>query len=620
MRAVLYGYAGKILRINLTTGAITTEPLDPEMARDYIGGRGFVAKLVYDEIPRGADPLGEENKMIIAPGPLSGVFMPAAGKVQFGCKSPATGIHGDANMGGHFAPEIRYAGYDVIIIEGRAEKPSYICIDDDNVQIRDAAKYWGRGSLEAEAMLKQDLGDDFQIATIGPAGENLVKFACISHDFGRQAGRTGVGAVLGSKRIKAIAVRGTGAIPVADPKAVHELGGRMFKRCFELPGFKEWTPYGTAGVTPWVNEVGAFPTKNFSTTYFEGHEGIGGDKLKERILVTDKGCFSCPTPCGKYSHARSKDYDVHVEGPEYETVALIGGNCMLGTIEDVAYANYVCDNLGLDTISGGNVIAFAMECYERGILTKEQVGRDIKFGDVGSFVYLAEKIAKREGVGQILADGVKAAAERLGQGSEKFAIHVKGLEWSGYEARWAPAMMLAYMTADIGAHHNRAWAITYDVAKGRDEIEGKAAKVIDLQQIRPSFDLLGCCRLQWVEIAFELDWYPEMLRAVTGRDITWEDLRTAADRVWNLTRSFALREVPGFGRPWDYPPARFYEEEIPAGPAKGKVLTRDKLDRLLDDYYELRGWDVNGVPTRGTLERLGLGKVADDLTAIGVLK
>lgn len=620
MRTVLYGYAGKMLRINLTSGAVTTEPLDPEMARDYIGGRGFVAKLVYDEIPRGADPLGEENKMIIAPGPLSGVFMPAAGKVQFGCKSPATGIHGDANMGGHFAPEIRYAGYDVIIIEGRAEKPSYIYIDDDDVQIRDASKYWGKGALEAEAMLKRDLGEDFQIATIGPAGENLVKFACISHDFGRQAGRTGVGAVLGSKRIKAIAVRGSNAIPVADPKAVHELGGRMFKRCFELPGFKEWTPYGTAGVTAWVNEVGAFPTKNFSTTYFEGHEGIGGEKLRERILVTDKGCFSCPTPCGKYSHAKGKDYDVYVEGPEYETVALIGGNCMLGTIEDVAYANYVCDNLGLDTISGGNVIAFALECYERGILTKEQVGRDIKFGDVDSFVYLAEKIARREGVGGILADGVKAAAERLGQGSEKFAIHVKGLEWSGYEARWAPAMMLAYMTADIGAHHNRAWAITYDVAKGRDEIEGKAAKVIELQQIRPSFDLLGCCRLQWVEIAFELDWYPQMLKAVTGRDITWEDLRTAADRVWNLTRCFALREVPGFGRSWDYPPARFYEEEIPTGPAKGKVLTRDKLDRLLDDYYKLRGWDENGVPTRDTLERLGLGRVAEDLAAIGVLK
>lgn len=613
------GYMGKILRVNLTYGTAHSEPTDPEMARDFIGGRGFVQKILYDEVPVGADPLGPDNKVVVAPGPLSGVFMPSSGKVQFGAKSPATGIMGDANMGGHFAVEIKYAGYDAIILEGMGNRPSVVVIDDDKVEIIDGSRYWGKGSSVAEKMIKDDLGEDFQIAIIGPAGENMVNIACVSHDYGRQAGRCGIGAVMGSKKVKAIAVRGSQSVPLADPERVLEYGKKMFYGCFEKPGFREWTPLGTPGVTPWVNEVGAFPTKNFSTTYFDDHEGIGGEALKERIWLTDKGCFCCPTPCGKYSRTKVGERSAYVEGPEYETVALLGGNCMLSTIEEVAYANYVCDELGLDTISGGNVIGFALECAERGIITKEQIGRPVKWGDIDSFVYLAEKIARRDGIGDILADGVKVASEKFGQGSEKFAIHIKGLEWSGYEARWAPAMMLAYMTCDIGAHHNRAWAITYDVAKGRESTEGKAAKVIELQRIRPSFDLLGCCRLQWVEIGFEFDYYPVMFEAVTGRKITEKELYEATDRVWNLTRTRAFLELPDFGRASDYPPARFYEEPIPTGPAKGKLIKKEQLDEMLDDYYELRGWDENGTPTRKTLEELGLEKCIHDLESAKIL-
>jgi len=553
-----------------------------------------VQKILYDEVPVGADPLGPDNKVVMAPGPLSGVFMPASGKIQFGALSPATGIMGDANMGGHFSAEVKYAGYDAIIIEGMSDHPCIVVVDDDKVEIRDAARYWGKGSAAAEKMIKDDLGEDFQIALIGPAGENKVNIACVSHDFGRQAGRTGIGAVMGSKKLKAIAVRGSNSIPLADPDRVYEQGRKMFHGCFAKPGFKEWTPLGTSGVTPWVNEVGAFPTKNFWTTFFEDHEGIGGEALKERIWLTDKGCFGCPTPCGKYSLTRVGEKAAYVEGPEYETVALLGGNCMLKTIEEVAYANYLCDELGLDTISGGSVVAFALECAERGIITEEQIGRKVQWGDIDSFEYLITAIAKREGIGDILADGVRAAAAKFGQGSEKFAIHVKGLEWSGYEARWAPAMMLAYMTCDIGAHHNRAWAITYDVAKGREEVEGKAAKVIELQRIRPSFDLLGACRLQWVEIGFEFEHYPDMFEAVTGRKMTVEELYEATDRVWNLTRTRAFLEVPGFGRNSDYPPARFYEEPIPTGPGKGKMLTMAQLDFMLDDYYAQRGWGRTG--------------------------
>ncbi|MGB4338911.1 MAG: aldehyde ferredoxin oxidoreductase family protein [Bacillota bacterium] len=613
------GYMGQILRVDVTNKTHKVEPLDPAMARDYIGGRGFVQKILFDEVPVGADPLGPENKVVVAPGPLSGVFMPASGKVQFGALSPATGIMGDANMGGHFSSEVKYAGYDAIIIEGMSAEPCVVVIDDDKVQVIDGSKYWGKGCSAAEHAIKQDLGEDFQVAVIGPAGENLVNIACIGHDYGRQAGRCGIGAVLGSKKVKAIAVRGTKSIPLHDPETVRKKAHEMFEGCFSKPGFKEWTPQGTPGVTPWVNEVGAFPTKNFWTTYFDHHPGIGGEALLERIWLTDKGCFCCPTPCGKYSLTKVNSKSAYVEGPEYETVALIGGNCMLRTIEEVAYGNYLCDELGLDTISGGNVVAFALECFERGIITEEQVGRKVEWGDIDSFEHLVRAIAYREGIGDVLADGVKAAAEAFGGGSEKFAIHVKGLEWSGYEARWAPAMMLAYMTCDIGAHHNRAWAITYDVAKGREEVEGKAAKVIELQRIRPAFDLLGNCRLQWVEIGFEFEHYPEMFKAVTGRDLTIDELFAATDRVWNLTRTRAFLEKPGFGRQEDYPPARFYEEEIPNGPAQGKVITRDKLDKMLDEYYALRGWDSDGKPTVETLRGLGLDDCVTKLQAAGLL-
>ena len=600
------GYAGYILRVDLTSRAVKKEKLDERLAKDYIGGRGFVDKVVFDEVPVGADPLGPLNKVAIAPGPMSGVFMPASGKVQFGALSPATGIIGDSNMGGHFGPEIKYAGYDMIILEGISDAPVTVVINDDKVTFRDASALWGKGSFEAEETLKKQLGDSYQIASIGPAGENKVVFACVNHDFGRQAGRTGIGAVLGSKKVKAIAVKGSKSIPVADPDAVAEVGMDMFQKCFEKPGLAEWTPLGTAGVTPWVNEVGAFPTKNFKTTYFEGHEGIGGQAMKDKIIVTDKGCFACPTPCGKYSKLVKDGKEIFVEGPEYETIALIGGNFAFERIEDVAYANRVCDDLGLDTISGGAVISFAMECFEKGIITKEQLGRGIGWGDIDSFEFLASIIAKRQGMGDLLAKGVRDAALGLGGGSIDFAPQVKGLEWSGYDARWAPAMMISYMTADIGAHHNRSWAITYDVATGRDSLDGKAKRVVELQRIRPAFDLIGCCRLQWVEIGFELENYNRIFEAVFGEKISWKEIYVAADRVWNMNRVRAMLERPGFGRNDDYPPKRFMDEPVPSGPAKGKRIDKASCDRLLDDYYAERGWDDSGHPTRQTLLSLGL--------------
>jgi len=626
----LNGYAGKILRIDLSTKNISTEPLSEKMCDNFIGGRGFVAKTLYEELPPDTDPFGENNLFIIATGPLSGHFLPASGKTHFGSKSPATGGYADSNMGGHFGPALKYAGYDMAVITGKSDVPSYLFIEDGTIEIRLADAYWGKGSLICEEMMKTDLGEEFQILTIGPAGEKLVKFACISHDFGRQAGRTGIGAVLGSKNIKAIAVKGTGSIPVDDVEKAFARGKEAFKQVAQKPGFKGWTPQGTAGITDWVNEVGAFPAKNFQTSHIDHSQLINGKKVLERLKITDKGCYCCPTPCGKYGHTKTALGSAYMEGPEFETIALFGGSCMLKSIEEVAYANYLCDELGIDTISGASVAAFAIECFEKKLITAEQIGRDIEFGDLESIVYLLNLMSLRQNeMGDLLACGVKIASDKIKQGSEKFAIHVKGLEWTGYECRNAPSMMLAYMTADVGAHHNRAWVLGHDVVgaatnvhdlitagaagdkRAKAVVSGKdsAAFVIDSQHTRPAFDLLGCCRLQMMELGFEVDNYTDLYSIITGKKITWDMLLAISERVWTLTRMISAREIKDFGRKSDYPPARFYEEPTPSGPNKGHCIRLESLNELLDAYYTARGWDINGIPTQKTIERVGLANM-----------
>jgi len=614
------GYGGSVLRVNLSTGKIKKEPLDPRMAKDYFGGRGFASYVLYKEVPAGIDPLGEENKLLLISGPLTGMFAPGGGKATFASKSPATGSYGDSNVGGMIGAEMKYAGYDLIIFEGKAPKPTYLFIDDDKVEFRSAEPHWGKGAITCEKALKEELGEQFQIATIGPAGERLIPIACIHHDWGRQAGRTGVGAVMGSKNLKAIAVHGTKSVPVADLKSYRKAYNKMFKFLRESPARKVWVDYGTPGVVEWANEIGAFPTRNFSSGFLKGWEKVSGPTMRKEIVITDKCCFACPTACGKYSHVKTKSREFYVEGPEYETIAMIGSDNGLDDIRDIAYANYLCDEMGLDTISAGNIAAFAIECFNKGIITEKDTGGvSLKFGDSESVFHLIELMGKQEKIGELLSHGVKYASEKLGHGSEKFACHVKGLEISGYEFHRAPAMALAYMTADIGAHHNRAWAITYDIEVGRDKIEGKAERVILLQHIRPLFDIMGACRLQWVEVGLPLDTYPPLFNAITGFDLNWEDMLKTAERVWNLTRCFWVREVPDFGRSWDKPPARFIEEPITDGPTKGAKMSPKDVEQLLDDYYRLRGWNSNGIPTEDKLKELGLEWVVDDLKKRGRL-
>lgn len=604
------GYSGTILRINLETGKITKTPTPSELARDYVGGRGFGIYFLTKEVPRGADPLGPQNKLIISTGPFSGMMIPGGGKCDWTTKSPLTGGYASASMGGHFTAEMKYAGYDSIILEGISPKPVIILIDDDKVQLLDATALWGKGTFTVEVELKQKYGEEFQVAAIGPAGENLVSYACINHDFGRQAGRGGVGTVMGSKKVKAIVLHGTKSVPIANLEAYRKAGMELYKACKEAEGLAEWTRYGTTIVTSWCDEVGALPTRNFSAGSFEGGKSIYGQTMRQEIVITDKGCFGCPSPCGKYSNI--KRYNTQVEGPEYETIGMIGSNLGIADIQAVAEANRLCDDLGMDTISTGGCIAWAMECYEKGILTKDDTdGLELKFGNIEATFEAIKKIGKREGkLGALLAEGNKRASKKVGKGSEKFAIQVKGMEQSAYATHNATAMLLAFMTCDVGAHHNRSWAITYDLQVGRDKVvPEKVARVIWLQNFRPMFDVLGSCRLQWVELGINRDLYVPALEAITGIHRTWEDLEAVGNRIWNLTRMYWVREIDGFDRTWDLPSPRFYEEPPKTGATKGQITRYEDIQILLDMYYEQRGWDSNGIPAKSTLEKLGLAEM-----------
>jgi len=616
----MYGFAGQMMRINLKTGNINKQPLPEYLAREWLGARGMVAKILYDEVPRTADPLGPDNKLIIAPSVFTGTFVAAGSKCGFGAISPATNGHADSSVGGHLGPEVKFAGYDLIIFDDISPEPVYLFIEDEKVELRSAKNLWGKGSIDTEKQLKEELGEDFEIATIGPAGENGGVFACITHDFGRNAGRCGVGAVMGSKKIKAIAVKGTKSFPIYDLKSLTKQTEAIIQRTKSHPNMAPWQKYGTALFVGWSNEQASFPARNFQSSYYENWQSIDGERLVEECKVTDKACFGCWMNCGKYSRAKTKHGDVYIEGPEYETIALIGGSCAMTNIHDVAYGNYLCDNLGMDTISGGSVVAFAMECYEKGIITKDDLdGHELRWSNIDDFEFIMKKIAYQEGIGKVFAKGSKGAAEILGKDSIKFAMQQKGLESSGYESRWAPSMLLSFMTADIGAHHNRSWSITVDMELGRDEVRGKAPVVVYLQHIRPLFDTLSICRLFWGELDVMPAEYVESLNYITSWHTTEVELLKISEKIWNLTRAHFLQRNGDPGRKHDIPPARYYEEPIPDGPAKGKILSLEKINTMLDEYYEARGWDKDGNPTEAVLVDLGLDYVVEDLKKINQL-
>jgi aldehyde:ferredoxin oxidoreductase len=616
------GYLRKIARVDLSKGKFKVEHVKHEFAIKYIGGRGWGARILWDEVPATVDPLSADNKVIVATGPLTGLLIPGAAKTSFNAISPQTRLYGDSNMGGMFGTELKQAGFDALILEKTASNPSYIWIENGQIEVRDARHLWGMGSLDAEITLKKELGDELvRVASIGPAGEKLVKFACVTGDYGRQAGRTGIGAVLGSKKVKAIAVRGDQDIPVADLDALKTIFEEAENYLTKHRDLRIWQRQGTMTTVDWSQANSALPTRNFQAATYENYQQINGDSMETKTKIANRACFMCPMACGQFNLIKQGDRKgISVEGPEYETASLLGSNCALPTIEDVVYANYLCDNLGVDTISAGNVAAFAMECFEKGIITKEQLGGlELRFGNSEALFRLLEMIAHREGIGDLLAEGVKKASQTIGKGSEKFAMQVKGLEISGYDHRAAQAMSLAYATCDVGAHHNRAWAITYDIKVGRETYtKDKAEWVVYLQHIRPLFDCLGTCRLQWVELALDPEYYARFYSAATGVPMTLAGLLKASERIYNLTRAISLKR--GLTAKDDWLPDRDFEDPVPVGSIPAAKLDRDKFRDFLKLYYELRGWNENGVPTREKLEELGLEDVSKELEPLRAQK
>jgi len=613
------GYAGRLLRVNLADGTWRDEQLTNELAELYIGGAGMAARILYDELQPGIDPFSPENKVIFLTGPVEGTMIPTASRIGLYAKSPLTNSFFYSSAGGHFAPELKFAGYDGIIFEGRAAQPVYLFIDDGYVELRDAAHLWGMDTNRVQLELFEELGSDgIQIAAIGPAGEKLVRFACVMCGC-RALGRGGLGAVLGSKNVKAVAVRGQGSVDVPDMRRMKVVLDEMFARFNANPATSEILPrYGTPVLVNANNTLGLFGYKNWQDEFYPDADGLSGDTMRKKIVKRDKSCFACPARCGKFSIVGSGPYEgVRNEGPEYEDIFSLGSMCGHNDIEVVAAAERVCDDLGVDAIEAGVAIAFAMECCERGLLRKEDTdGIDLKFGRADLIVPLVEKIALREGrLGNLLAEGVKRASEKIGNGSAYFAMHNKGLTFAGHSARGMPGFALGYASGPRGgSHHDGRPTGERTGLVPRETIEGKGEYTARINHLNIFTDSLIVCHLT------ESIWGPldvtdsavRCLNVATGMNMTLEEARIAAERIWNLMRAFAVRE--GYRREHDQLPPRFLEEPIPSGPSSGMVITRQMLDDLLDQYYEFRGWDKKtGIPTRERLVQIGLEDIARDM-------
>jgi aldehyde:ferredoxin oxidoreductase len=601
----MYGYMGKILRIDLTEGKITVESLDPTIARSYIGGRGLGSYLAYREIAPSIDPFSPESSIYFITGPLQGTLTPFTPKFVIINKSPLSGsLSRSVSGGGGFGPGLKYSGFDAIAIKGKAQKPVYILIDDGNAEIKDAQQYWGMTSSETEAAIKKDLNDSkVSVIQIGPAGENLVRFASVIAD-SRAAARGGTGAVMGSKLLKAIAVRGKKSVSVADIKQFRELLELTYKTIRENPAVPKRIEFGTPGTVATTYSTGVLPIMNFSRSTFEGIQGLLPETVRDTLYIHNESCFGCPLPCGKSSFIKDGPYrNMVLPGPQYETIGLLGSNCGIGDIRAVAQANYLCNEYGIDTISAGSVMSFAMECYQRGLITdRDTDGLNLKFGDPEVIMALIEKIGRREGFGHLLAEGTKRASETIGKDSYKFAMHSKGQEFAAYEPRALVGMGLMYATSTPGANHSYGPTLggERDVLKDMLTHKGKGKLNLKTQNSYCLQDSMIFCAFS----RFGMDDARRLkfTNATTDWDYSEEEAILIADRIYTLERLFNVRE--GFSRADDALPWRCLNEPLPDGPAKGNTVP---LELMLKDYYKERGWNQDsGLPEQETIERLGL--------------
>jgi aldehyde:ferredoxin oxidoreductase len=602
----MYGWTGKLLRVNLSKSHAVVQKYGADMAKNFLGGRGFAAKILWDELRPGTDPLSPDNKLVFAAGPLTGFSLPSSGKLVVAAKSPLTGGYGDGSIGSTATVQMRRAGYDALVVEGKAEKPMFLLVQGDRAELLDAEELWGLNAFQTESRIKQLYGRRAGVLSIGQGGENLVKFANIISQEGRAGGRPGMGAVMGSKNLKSVVIVGSGDLSAAYPKEMKDLGTEAYTEILKKPNYSFWKRQGTMCTVEWSQENSVLPTHNYQESVFKRADAIGGSAM-EKIKISQRGCPQCNMTCGNVV----EDADGNPSELDYENVAMLGSNIGLGDLKKIAALNRMADEFGLDTITLGSVIGFAMEASEKRLISQR-----LSWGDYDSAKALIKDIVYRRGLGDTLADGVRFAAGKIGKGASRWAMHVKGLELSAYDCHAAPAMALAFGTSSIGAHHKDAWVISWEVKVGRESYgEEKVNKVIEFQRIRGGiFECLTTCRLPWIELEFELEWYTKFLRASTGLSMTWNDLNVVADRVYSLIRAFWVRE---YGKNWnvemDVPPARWFEEPLTEGTFKGAKLDRAKYDAMLHMYYKKRGWNGQGIPTEATLKRLGLQEVAKHL-------
>ena len=598
-----HGYTGKILDVDLTSAIISETELDRSLAENYMGGKGFGAKILYDQLPPKCEPLSADNILVFATGPLTGTFAPSSGRFEVCTKSPATGLWLDSNCGGYFGPELKFAGYDMVIIRGKAAQPTLLVIDDEKFELRPADDLWGVDAITTHRQIKESCGKDFKVACIGPAGENGVLFAAIISEY-RALGRGGAGAVMGSKNLKAIAVLGSGSIPLFDSDTFMKTCRESFNELANSPdtgGGRQ--KYGTNVILSLMDEVGLHPVRNFQKGKFEGAASVNEDAI-EAHYVRNKACFGCPIYCSKIAEVREGKYKgSFTEGPEYENVWSFGANCENVDVGAIIEAEYLCDYYGLDAITAGNVIGFLMECVEKGLLKETDIGFPMAFGNDESIINAIHRIGKGEGPGKLWGQGVKKLSEQI-EGAQDLAMHVKGLELPAYDPRGSTGMALAYATSDRGGCHLRSWPIGDELlaTEGRMDLvslEFKAELVKTQQDLFCMVNCSGMCL--FATFAVNLKQITPFLHAATGLEVysSSEEVMKIGERVNNLVRLFNIRE--GLTRDLDTLPKRFFSEPLKEGPSRNHVV---ELDQLMKEYYMVRGWNADGVPKDTKLEEL----------------
>jgi len=604
------GYAGRILHVDLSSGKIWTEPLKEELARKYIGGIGLGMRLLLDHSKPGVDPFSPENPLVLAAGPFGGTMVPTSGNGHaFVTKSPLSLALAEAKSHGHFGTVMKRAGYDAIIFYGKSEKPVYLWVDDDAVQVMDAKHLWGKSPRETEDAIRNELKDFYiRVASIGPAGEKLVRIACILNDQTRAAGRCGVGAVMGSKNLKAIAIRGSKDVKVANQERLLELIKTLHER-MKGPAARKYRTLGTPENVLVLQKLGALPTNNFTRATFDDADKISGEYLNERFVAKIIACSSCAMPCEHIAVVPEGPYKGTTTRIEYEPLWALGPNCGVGNLDAILKAMDLSNYYGVDGISIGGIVGFAMDLYENGIIGKEELGDlELRFSNHEAMLEMIKRTSLREGFGDVLAEGVRLAAEKIGKGAEKYAQHIKGVEMTGYDIRGLKTAALGYAVSFRGADHNRHGAYGPDVSGKVNRFKaekGRGKMVKEIEDLYTIIDSLIACKFSRGTYYEGFKDLAALYTAVTGIEMTPDELRMAGERISNLGRLFNIRE--GLTRKDDTLPWKVMNVPIPDEcVAKGSFVSQEELDLLLDDYYEVRGWTVEGIPTVEKLNEIGM--------------